>query len=332
MASPHVAGTAALVIVSGVNGVDLIRSQLNETAEDIGLSETEQGKGLVDAAEAVGISPETGTIEGTVTDASTNLAIEGATVVVEGTSLSATTGEEGYYLLENVPVGTYDVIASADSYYSETAPVTIVKDDTVTQNFSLHAIPTYTVSGTVKDAEGSVLEGVTVTIEETGQSATTGSDGAYAIYDVKKGTYNITASKEGYSSQTKTVTVNTDITVDFALEEITEELQKMHVNSIDMWYKAAGPNRFVYTKVKIVSSDDTTDTPVSGATVYLEMTLPDYSKVFSSGNTANDGTVTFEVKSRQTGTYTSTVTDVVKYEWTYDSSANIETDDSIIVE
>jgi subtilisin family serine protease len=332
MASPHVAGTAALVWKAYPLLLNNdIRTQLQNTAEDIGLLSTEQGYGLVDADEAVEVSLDTGNIEGKVTDEA-DAAIEGATVVVEGTDLSDITNEGGYYLLENVPVETYDVIASADDYYSKTATVTIVKDETITQDFTLQAIPTYLVSGTVTytDAENSyVLEGVTVTIEETGQLDTTGDDGAYAISDVKEGAYKITAVKEGYSSQDKNVTVGADITVDFTLEEITEELQKLHVNSIDMWYKSAGPNRFVSTKVEIVSSNDTA---VSGATVYLETALPDGSKVSGSGNTAYDGTITFETKSRQTGTYISTVTNVVKDGWEYYSAANVETSYSMPVQ
>lgn len=56
MASPHVAGTAALVwaLDSGLTNVD-VRQILQETAEDINLSSTEQGYGLVNAAAAVGI-------------------------------------------------------------------------------------------------------------------------------------------------------------------------------------------------------------------------------------------------------------------------------------
>jgi subtilisin len=53
MASPHVAGTAALVIASGISDVIEVRAKLQDTAEDIRLSTREQGYGLVDAAEAV---------------------------------------------------------------------------------------------------------------------------------------------------------------------------------------------------------------------------------------------------------------------------------------
>ena len=102
----------------------------------------------------------------------------------------------------------------------------------------------------------------------------------------------------------------------------------MHVAAIDMWYKAAGPNFFVYTKVTIV---DANNVAVPEATVYLKTTLPDGSKVSGSGATKSDGTVTFKLRSRQTGDYTSTVTDVFKDGWTYDPDVNVETSESLPV-
>ncbi len=254
MASPHVAGVAALVWAADSNLYNTdVRSILQETAEDLELTLYHQGHGLVRADLAVRDvadvePPPTGNIEGTVKDGD-EVGIVGATVVVEGTNLSATTGTNGYYLLEDVPAGEQENTASADGYYSKKATVNVVEDDTVTQ--------------------------------------------------------------------------------DFVLEKITEEQQKMHVNSIDMWDKAAGPNRFVSTKVEILSSDGTA---VSGATVYLETTLPDDSKVSASGDTAADGTITFETRSRQTGDYTSTVINVEKDAWEYDSSVNVETSESIDVQ
>ena len=51
MASPHVAGTAALVIASGITGPDAVRSKLQSTATDLGATNW-YGYGLVNAAEA----------------------------------------------------------------------------------------------------------------------------------------------------------------------------------------------------------------------------------------------------------------------------------------
>lgn len=65
MASPHVAGAAAQVLSAGLSPSEA-RTRLLETAEDIGLSETEQGAGLVDVAAALGYdSADDGTGDGT---------------------------------------------------------------------------------------------------------------------------------------------------------------------------------------------------------------------------------------------------------------------------
>jgi len=59
LASPHVAGTAALVIASGVSGNTAVRDRLQTTADDLGTTglDTWYGYGLVDADEAAGGSP-----------------------------------------------------------------------------------------------------------------------------------------------------------------------------------------------------------------------------------------------------------------------------------
>jgi hypothetical protein len=56
LASPHVAGTAALVIASGVSGNTAVRDRLQTTADDLGATglDTWYGYGLVDADEAAG--------------------------------------------------------------------------------------------------------------------------------------------------------------------------------------------------------------------------------------------------------------------------------------
>jgi hypothetical protein len=72
---------------------------------------------------------------------------------------------------------------------------------------------------------------------------------------------------------------------------------------------------------------------ISGATVYLEMSLPGGGTTTSSGDTGTDGTVTFvyESGSSETGTYTSTVTDIAKTGYTYAQSESVETSESLTV-
>ena len=59
-----------------------------------------------------GVSPglaQTGTIEGTVRDAAKASPVNQAQVLVVGTTLEATTNENGYYQIADVPIGTYDL-------------------------------------------------------------------------------------------------------------------------------------------------------------------------------------------------------------------------------
>ena len=102
----------------------------------------------------------------------------------------------------------------------------------------------------------------------------------------------------------------------------------MHVGDINMWYQKKGPNFSIYTTVPVI---DQNNSPVSGATVYLTMTLPGGSTASGSGTTGTNGTITFKLTSKQTGTYTSRVTNVAKESATYDPGSNFETSESITV-
>ncbi|MEW6684895.1 MAG: TonB-dependent receptor [Candidatus Edwardsbacteria bacterium] len=81
----------------------------------------------------------TGKIVGRVTDAQTGEALPGANVVIVGTQMGAATNLDGYYVIINIPVGTYSVKASMMGYdpmvFTE---VRVVMDLTTTQNFKLN--------------------------------------------------------------------------------------------------------------------------------------------------------------------------------------------------
>ena len=96
----------------------------------------------------------------------------------------------------------------------------------------------------------------------------------------------------------------------------------MHVWSMTMTPSAGGANYFINTGVTVV---DDKNTPVPAAVVYTDTVLPDGSKVSSNMETNNQGVATFKLKSKQTGLYTSTVTDITKEGWMYDSETIIET-------
>jgi TonB-linked SusC/RagA family outer membrane protein len=82
-------------------------------------------RGVAMAALALffGVSPglaQTGTIEGTVRDAAKASPVNLARVLVVGTTLEATTNENGYYQIADVPIGTYDLRVLALGFNSIT--------------------------------------------------------------------------------------------------------------------------------------------------------------------------------------------------------------------
>ncbi len=81
--------------------------------------------------------PPTGTIVGRVSDKKTGSALAGATVVVEGTSRSATTSSDGRYRIAAVPPGTYTVQARYIGYAPGSASVTVSADQEATADFTL---------------------------------------------------------------------------------------------------------------------------------------------------------------------------------------------------
>ncbi len=68
--------------------------------------------------------PVFGNLDGTVTAAGGG-ALEGATVMLQGTSYSATTNASGFYEMIDVAVGSYTAECSATGYNTETEDVTI---------------------------------------------------------------------------------------------------------------------------------------------------------------------------------------------------------------
>jgi hypothetical protein len=66
------------------------------------------------------VNAQTGTIRGRVLDKNTQEAVIGANVVIEGTTTGAPTDIEGYYKITNVPVGSFNLVATSIGYNSLT--------------------------------------------------------------------------------------------------------------------------------------------------------------------------------------------------------------------
>ena len=147
-----------------------------------------------------------GTLSGTVRNASTQAPIAGAQVVVETANVTRTTGANGTYTAA-LPPGTYTVDCTAFGYTPGQSQVTITANQVSTLNFDLAPLATGGLSGVVRSASQTPLAGATVTIEDTPLSTTTNVNGTYAFASVPAGTYDVTAAKFGFATQTSSVAV-----------------------------------------------------------------------------------------------------------------------------
>ncbi len=81
---------------------------------------------------------QTGKISGTVTDSRTGEALISANVIIEGTTLGAATNLDGYFVILNVPPGTYNVRTSMIGYTASTQTgVRVLIDQSTNVDFSM---------------------------------------------------------------------------------------------------------------------------------------------------------------------------------------------------
>jgi outer membrane receptor protein involved in Fe transport len=98
------------------------------------------GKGqavLVKRAPAGPVQLAPGSIVGRVTDKKSGTALAGATVVIEGSSRSATTGSDGRYRIADVAPGAYALRARYIGYAPATGSVTVGEGQEATADFGL---------------------------------------------------------------------------------------------------------------------------------------------------------------------------------------------------
>lgn len=80
---------------------------------------------------------DSGTITGRVTDKTTGAPLAGATVIIDGATLGATTNPDGEYRIADVPAATYTVRARYIGYASLAVQVIVPDGGEVTADFSL---------------------------------------------------------------------------------------------------------------------------------------------------------------------------------------------------
>ena len=218
----------------------------------------------------------------------------GVTVTIDEASQTVSPGNSTTYTVR--AKNTCDLDAS----YSAVMTGTAVDETTI------DVVPSGWITGTLAPNAEDVT---TVTVSTTASTPET--------------TYTLTAAAT--CDQDASVTDST--TSDLVVSSVTNA---MHIVSIDMSLKTAGPNINAIALVTIV---DAAGAPVEGATV--EGHWSDATSDTDSGVTVASGEVSLDsdkLKSPPSGTvFTFTVDGVSLAGWTYDPGANVETSDGITV-
>ncbi|WP_109473366.1 cell wall-binding repeat-containing protein [Ornithinimicrobium cavernae] len=236
MAAPHVAGTVALLwsaapdligdtaftkeLLDG-SATDTPDDQCGGTAEDNNV----YGEGRLDALELLGTAPigDTGRVEGTVTDASTDEPVAGATATfVRERTRSTTTAADGTYGML-LGTGDWDATISRFGYLPDSATVTVPLDETVVHDVALAPAPTGTLSGTVTDGSGQgwpLYARISVEGQPGVAAFTDPETGGYTL-TLPAGTHVVRATSQlpGYLAEVREVVITDGITAteDFAL-------------------------------------------------------------------------------------------------------------------
>jgi len=179
-----------------------------------------------------------GAISGVVS--AEGMPLEGATVFVEGTYLTYTTGNNGVFSFPYIEPGNYVVTASKHGYYSVSHGVNIEADETSQQNFELVQMPRVNLSGRLvgSDTPTFGLSNASIVLDGFNHyEANTNTQGEFFISDVYANQiYSYKASAEGYQKTLGEVSVEeSDIQMGdiVLLETANPPLQVTAVESFD---------------------------------------------------------------------------------------------------
>lgn len=183
-----------------------------------------------------------GKLKGQVHNAANLAPIASANIDLTGPDgpFQAVTDSTGYYQID-LGSGGYTATVSAFGYYSQTIPNILVSTGlTTTQNFTLTAIPTGTVSGGVFELGSNLPLAAVITINGAPVSANTNpTTGEYSLV-LPLGSYHINASAPGHTSRT---IANVTVAAGQTVAEVNFKLPQAACTLIvdDDYYRADRP-------------------------------------------------------------------------------------------
>lgn len=152
-------------------------------------------------------NPATGTVTGTITNIATGGVLSGATV--KWGTMAVSTNASGVYTISNVTSGNQTLTASATGYLARNGTVNVVGGSTATLNIPLATAGIISVKAV--NSAGAADTGATVTITggeiSTTVTGTTNASGVFSSNWIPIGSYTVTISESGHTTQSQTATV-----------------------------------------------------------------------------------------------------------------------------
>jgi hypothetical protein len=152
-------------------------------------------------------APSTGTVTGKITNVATGSILSGATV--KWGSMAVATNTSGVYTISHVTSGNQTLTASATGYLARSGSVNVAGGATATLNIQLATSGIISIKAVNKS--GAADPGASVTIKggeiSTTVTGTTNSSGAFSSNWIPIGTYTVTISESGRTTQTQSATV-----------------------------------------------------------------------------------------------------------------------------
>jgi uncharacterized repeat protein (TIGR01451 family) len=230
MASPHVAGSVALLISlePQLRGqVAQLEELLRKTAVPRTSSQTcggvpgseipnnVYGWGRIDVKAAADMMWQAGVISGTVTSGGNPVA--GATVTFTrlGYTLTTTTDSNGQYEVI-AGAGTWTMTATGYGFQTSTVNnVVVTQSNTTVQNFSLTALASHSLSGTITDSLTGA--GVVAKVSVVGQAPVMANSSGSYLLNLPLGTHTIRVEHPGFNTINQSVTISGNQTQNFSL-------------------------------------------------------------------------------------------------------------------
>lgn len=164
------------------------------------------------------IVKHTGWVKGKVTDVDGN-PVEGVTVKIPNSNIVDTTDVNGAYMLDFVPTGKYPVSFSKLYWKEVVDTVAFVNNQESVQNAVMEKLPTYKISGEIKDVTGKKIVNARVAFTGYGEKRQTITDenGKFVVENVTEHGYRINVEKIKYKSLSDTIDLSKDTVLNYVM-------------------------------------------------------------------------------------------------------------------